>query len=438
MKRLNLLDNFFIFLLFITCFDGIFRAIGVKTGLSIIGSYKEILFGILYLLYFVSFMTGRIAIKLPAKFLFYLKLFVVCIILSIINGILRGHYQSQYIIFLWGLKTSFYYSLPILFLFRNEAFLNAFMEKLIFFLGIALVPIVFFAVCQYVGGMDFLRTIDYPIDSTVIQFHDPELYRGILRPAGTFRAADDLGMFCLFVLSYALFKTPRNYFVILLSVLGVIISTSKFSIMGLFILVLYYVLIMRKWTELANKIKYVMPAILFVAVTFFAPLLSVLFSKIFVVYQSAAAASSAMERLMIWSKLFKDAINNFGITDYVFGKGYGLYGVGLNIIGLVNEGTVYEGVGGIADNNYVMFLLGVGILGFTVLYFWLRLISNEYVKALRDNKSWVLRGSYLYFLLILYAAFFIDVIEAFPYQIYVILVMLPPFVYNDQKVARIS
>ena len=95
------------------------------------------------------------------------------------------------------------------------------------------------------------------------------------------------------------------------------------------------------------------------------------------------------------------------------------------------------GISGITDNNYIMILLNLGLVGFITVYMGIRMVVKQYIMALEKYEVWHLQGSFLFLLFLIFAAFFINIMEGFPFQIYAVFVLITPFTYNKQKALKI-
>lgn len=218
------------------------------------------------------------------------------------------------------------------------------------------------------------------------------------RAGGVFADPACFSLVLLLVLIVAFFysrEQKKNILVLLTAVFsigGIFISTNRTAIVCLLLLV---VILLIK-ASFPKKIKYlflilfIMIIILslyilnkdfqFVVNTRFVPLISL--SS----YSNLEIISAG--RTLIWSNKINTFFSNFDFVNTIWGMGYK---VDFN----VNAPNIF-----LADNNFLSTLLGMGILGFTVLILWwiqIFHICKYECKPQYGIISSIIRGSFLVF-----------------------------------------
>ena len=430
-------QKFFLVFLSLISFDGILRLVFHWSGLSILNFYKEILFVIwlcaiaLKLLFENSFVT----IPRGSRYIFG---FCILVLASIVVGFTYQRLESP-LIPLWGLKTSFFY-FPILFvLFSSSRQALRFFEQLVNWFSILIIPIVLYGLLQFIFGSALFRALGYPNEYQIISLQYEEFWSDV-RPVGTFRSANDYGMFCLFFVVFFFFRleeSPSRLVKrgLLFAILGVLTSLSKNSLVGLVALFVYAYAVRRGSFQFASRIKFIFPLVVFAFVTLvifmITPIRVASISEIEFEFGevSSSPTGTMAVRLLRWASNIGDFLQ-FGLVEKLFGSGYGNYGTGRAIGALLNIDSIRMDYHTIVDNNYLLFLLNVGLVGSVVAYLLVRHIVALFVRTLSRKQTWLVKAAFVFFLIVLTNAFFINVLESFPGQILIYLTLTVPFAFS--------
>ena len=375
------------------------------------------------------------------KALILFMIFGLIVVLSIFVGLAQNNYESI-LIPIWGLKTSFFY-FPILFFLHSSYYgTSEFYSKLANIISKIIPFIVLFGTLQFIFGSSILQTLAYPDKYEIISLQY-EGYFGDIRPIGTFRSANDYGMFCLFsfILLFYKYEKYRNRSTLLgfsFAFIGVISSLSKNNIIGLLIFLFFNYLIKNKKYNLMIKFKFVVPVMVFILVTLINMKISSLdFNAIAIgdydvfEYENSPTSTTAV-RLLRWNANL-NSFTNFSNMEMLFGSGYGNFGVGRSIGNLLEINNISSDYFTIVDNNYILFLLNLGIFGVLVAFLIVKKYAKLFKMLLISQNEWHIKASFIFFLILISNAFFINVLESFPGQIIIFMVLALPTVYSRHQ-----
>lgn len=406
--------------------DGLIRVAEYWSGVPNLRFYKELAVATWAALSLLAVICCKKEIALPRRFVLIVFMFIVTVAIGIVFSY-KSYHQGNLLVPLWGLKTSFYYSalIPIVYFERNN------IEKLLAWtIGILAVSSLFgviFGLFQAAGGYELLEFLGFPLDSD-LQYISGGGYH--LRPMGFFRSAHEFGAFSLFVTCFLYPLQARSLIYRLLflcSLLGVIISTSKSSISALPIMLLCFYLIKQKKYATIQKIKYLLPIASLAIIVGIVLLMSLLgFGE--AELGSNQVVGSFVERLYMWQRIVSNWYEHIDLIALFFGRGYGYYGVGYQILFTTVDDADISGYS-LADNAYLMVLGNTGIIGFALCLSLISCVFKEYERAIELYESPYLKSGIVFLLLMLYQALTANVIEAFPSQVFIYICLIMPFCY---------
>lgn len=413
------------YLLLIT-FDGLFRAVAVKTGLILLMAWKEaFLFFILYFGFIQFFFYG--AYRRPGLRLSFPCLTISLIVLGVFGvfyGLILQSIEPWQGV--WGFKILY---LPIFLFIYIQIFpaelKSDFLEKLMRWLLIAAVPIVLFGVWQFFMGWRDVSLL----------FLDREVLGGeavrvitigrFLRAFSTLRDPFSFGDFCsmLLVFNTAILLTARlkskfTIFMELLLIVGLCVSTSRVSMITAVVgMILLCILVapLRKNIKKLIIVGFVLSVLIGMCclgyfLAFHAQILGDRGSYI----GTIVSTHSVLERFFQWGNVFK-TFSFDHLHNLIFGWGTGVVGAAQRKF---TEHYFF------IDNFYLLIFIMHGVVG---LIIWMGFLGRVFVRlvnfvaeddARRIPYYWFIAGTLVFLVCYLIEFLFRTGLEGFPMQIY--------------------
>jgi len=426
----TLVNRILLWIFLFISLDGIIRVFEYWLNIPGLRFYKEIVFAFWIFMVVLLVLLGVRQLIFPKKITLIIFAFILIVLASIVHGLITTQ-LSSILIPLWGIKTSFYYILliPVIYMERHALpQLMARMTPLI--AGLTIVGCLY-GLIQVVGGLELLRLLNYPPDKSVVPLISVGM-TNYIRPMGFFRGAHEFAAFNLFAacIFYPLrCKRMFYYGAFLFAIIGIVISTSKVNISALPLLFIYFRWIKKNKFQQIRKAMYIFPLLAIFFLNAF-PAIAIMLAVPIEILDSHDIVGSSVQRLYMWENMFTDWKENLSIGTLLLGRGYGYYGVGSKILHFVGDAMKgYEVSYSIGDNNYFMFFGNIGLIGIIIVAVLISHIVRVYEHAIEVSGTPYLKSGFVFILLLVYEAFSVNIIEAFPTQIFLFFCMVLPFCY---------
>ncbi|ACL71026.1 O-antigen polymerase [Halothermothrix orenii] len=404
-------------------FHGVIKVINHNTlNKPILNVWKEVLF-IFILALSILYLIKKKKIHITnfgGKIIIIIYLLVFNLILNLYFGIVNKNIVI--IQWLWGVKVTFFYGLIIFIVIIHDINWQKFINKIINILSFLALFIIGFALLQFFLGTEFISSINFVADGMKTNL----IRSGNIRASSIFRQPVTFGMFCLILLSFNILKKGfMPNIVSIMSIIGILISTSRTSILALVVMLFYCLLLKRKKYNIFLKLSLIIPLVIVFALNIIVPYIeNNLLSSNIGVLRTYLYTNTFFVRINKWKTLMTSWVKSKGIVHIFIGKGWGYLGGGQHIFKFIqgNPSVPYDPV----DNLYLFLLINSGIVGL-ILFISIIIMCMRKALMMMQFSSEVnydfLNSVLLFLSTFLIIGVFITGIESFIFQIYLYLII---------------